>query len=105
MRKRAIRLMAYVLIVLGSILITLFVQSSAFGGWIEQRTYDLRFRLRGPLPALPEVPITILAADEETFAKISEPLILWHSHFAKVIDALTQAGAGVIGVDFVLADI
>jgi adenylate cyclase len=105
MRKRAIRLMVYVAIVLGSILITFFVQMSAFGGWIEQRTYDLRFKLRGQLPALPDVPITILAVDEKTLAKISEPLLLWHSHFAKVIDALTQVGTGVIAADFILADI
>ena len=105
MRNHAIRLMAYVAIVLGSILITFFVQTSALGGWIEQRTYDLRFKLRGPLPTLPDIPITILAIDEQTLAKTSDPLLLWHGHFAKVIDGLTQAGAGVIGVDFILADI
>jgi adenylate cyclase len=104
-RRRAIRLGAYGAIVLVSMLLAVVTQSSALGDWIEQRTYDLRFRFRGPLPALPDVPITIIAVDEQTFASIPDPLMLWHRHFARVITALADAGSGVIGVDFIFSDI
>ncbi len=104
-RRRAIRLGAYVAIVFASVMVALAIESSALGGWIEQRTYDLRFRFRGPLPSLPDIPITIVAVDEETFDQIPDPMLLWHRHFARVIDGLAKADVGVVGVDFILADI
>jgi adenylate cyclase len=105
MSRRAIRLVAYAGIVFASMLLTVAIQSSALGGWIEQRTYDLRFRFRGPLPAVADIPITILAVDEQTLTNIPDPMLLWHRHFARVINALANADAGVVGVDFILADV
>ena len=104
-RIRAIRLAAYGSILLVSVFLTALLQASTLGQWIEQRTYDLRFRFRGPLPALADIPITILAVDEPTLANIPDPFLLWHRHFAQVIRGLTNAGASVIGIDFVFSDI
>jgi adenylate cyclase len=104
-RRQAVRLAAYAAIVLASLLLAVVIESSSLGGWIEQRTYDLRFRFRGPLPSVPYVPITILAVDEQTLTNISDPMLLWHRHFARVINALAEADAGAVGIDFILADI
>ena len=104
-KRRAIRLGAYGAIVLVSMLVAILVQASSLGGWIEQRTYDLRFRFRGPLPVLPDVPITIVAVDEKTLANIPDPIMLWHRHFARVISALADADSSVIGLDFIFSDI
>lgn len=103
--RRATRLAAYAAIVFASMLLTVAIQSSRLGGWIEQRTYDLRFQFRGPLPAMPEIPITIVAVDEQTLTNIPDPMLLWHRHFARVINALANADAGAVGVDFILADV
>jgi adenylate cyclase len=86
-------------------LLATLIQTSTLGGWIEQRTYDLRFRFRGPLPILLDVPITILAVDEKTLANIPDAMMLWHRHFARVISALADAGSSVIGIDFIFSDI
>src|SRR5262249_46192710 len=104
-RTRAIRITAYASILLLSIFLIALLQVSTLGQWIEQPTYDLRFRFRGPLPALGDIPITILAVDEPTLANIPDPLLLWHRHFARVVGGLAKAGAGVIGIDFIFSDI
>jgi adenylate cyclase len=81
------------------------VQSSQFGSALENRSYDFRFKLRGPLPLPPEAPIVILALDEESLSRIADPLILWQKHYAKVLEELIDARAGVVGLDLIFADI
>ncbi len=81
------------------------VGSTSIGRWLELRTYDLRFKLRGPLPQSTVAPITLVAIDEEALAAIQEPLMLWHRTFAKVIDYLVSRRVAVIGVDFIFANI
>ena len=81
------------------------IQASSIGTWIEQRTYDLRFAFRGSLPPSSEAPITILAIDEETLSEIPDPLMLWHRHFAGVIEKLAEGQAAVVGLDFIFSDI
>ena len=83
----------------------LYLQSSPIGTWVEQRTYDLRFAYRGPLPVSTEVPITILAIDETSLTNLPEPIMLWHGHFAAVVEKLAATGAVVLGIDFVFSDI
>jgi CHASE2 domain-containing sensor protein len=70
-------------------------QETPLGRWIELRSYDLRFGFRSERPAPPG--IVLLVIDEDSFARIDEPLILWQRHLARVVEGLTEAGAGCVG--------
>jgi adenylate cyclase len=104
-KKQGIRLLVYLGIVVFASAIALFLQFSTLGTWVEQKTYDFRFRLRGASSSSNRVPVAIVAIDEKSFSEIPDPLMLWQRHFAQVLDALVGAGAGAIGVDFVFSDI
>ena len=104
-KKLVTSLFLWVAITLGATGGGLLIQSSSIGTWIEQRTYDLRFAFRGSLPPSPEAPITVLAIDEETLSEIPDPLMLWHRHFAGVIEKLAEGRAAVVGLDFIFSDI
>lgn len=95
----------YSAIVVVGVAVGTLIQLSALGAWVEQKTYDVRFRLRGPMAPSPAAPITILAIDEGALARIPDPLMLWHRHFARMIDQLVEVGAGAIGLDFILDDV
>ena len=77
-------------------------QETPLGRWIELRSYDLRFGFRSERPAPPG--IVLLVIDEDSFARIDEPLILWQRHLARVVEGLTEAGAGCVGIDLLLPD-
>lgn len=81
------------------------LERSSIGIWLEQRTYDLRFRVRGPLPPPADAPISILAIDEESFARNPKPFLIWQRELGEIVAALGQSGAAVVGVDLVLPDI
>ena len=104
-RRRSIRFLVYATVVGISSLIAAAVQSSTLGVWIEQKTYDFRFGLRGSLPRSQEVPVVILAIDEESLSQVPDPLVLWQKHLARVLDQLVEAQAAAVGLDFILADI
>jgi adenylate cyclase len=96
------------------IYLALIIAASAGGYWLgetklgtqaELRLYDSRFGLRGPIPVAQKAPITIVAVDEASLSRIETPLKLWHSHFARLIESIAQAGASVIAIDFVFSDI
>ena len=103
--KRVVWHLTYVVTIATSVIVAMLIQGSSLGTSVEQRTYDVRFRLRGPLPPSTEAPITILALDEETLDNIPDPLMLWHRHFAQLIESLVEARAGAIGLDFIFEDI
>ena len=46
-KKQVIRLFVYVGVVAVASAIAFFIQYSTLGTWVEQKTYDFRFRLRG----------------------------------------------------------
>lgn len=104
-KKQLIRLFVYLGIVVAVSAIAISLQFSTLGTWIEQKTYDFRFRLRGASPTSNRVPVVIVAIDEKSLSEIPDPLMLWQRHFAQVLDALVEAGAGAVGVDFVFSDI
>lgn len=48
--------------------------------------------------------VAIVSVDDETFLKLKDdPLAFWQPHFAAAMKVLEQAGASVIGLDFVYA--
>ena len=103
--NRMVWVLLYSAIVFVGVAVGTLIQVSALGSWVEQKTYDVRFRFRGPVAPSPAAPITILAIDEGALAGIPDPLMLWHRHFARMIDQLVESGAGAIGLDFILADV
>ncbi len=103
--KRRLRLLIYCVLVLASTTAADYSSSTALGRWAELRTYDLRFMLRGSLPASPAVPVTILAIDEKALSYIPDPLMFWHKEFVLVLGQLDRHRASVIGVDFIFADV
>ena len=104
-KTRVTSVLLWMAISLGATTVGVLIQSSSIGDFVEKRTYDLRFAFRGSLPPSPEAPTTVLAIDEETLAAIPDPLMLWHRHFAVVIEKLAQGGAAVVGIDFIFSDI
>jgi adenylate cyclase len=101
------RLLAKILILLGIGLAATgaaeVCQDTRLGRWIELRSYDLRFGFRDSRPEQPEV--VLLVIDEESFARIDEPLILWQRHLARVVEGLARADAGCVGIDLLLPDV
>lgn len=83
----------------------LFLQTSRFTGELfsvmEWRLYD--WRLRG-IPHserhYADPAITIIELDDTSFREIREPSFLWVLKFTRMIEKLRQAGAKVIGFDY-----
>ncbi|MEW6325543.1 MAG: CHASE2 domain-containing protein, partial [Nitrospirota bacterium] len=73
--------------------------AQAFEG-VERKTFDLRFKLRGPKP--PAVPqVFLVGLDEETTRHFSvRPREFPRSLVAKAVKNLAAAGASVIALDF-----
>jgi adenylate cyclase len=78
---------------------------SSLGEQLELRTYDYRFRVKGIFPDPSSPPITILAIDENSLQHIPDPLMLWHRHYADVLNHLTAADPAVVCVDVIFSDI
>ena len=59
-------------------------------------------QLRGAsLPPVAE-PIAVVGIDEASLDAFPQPLVLWGSVLAEVVDAATEAGAAAVGLDFLL---
>jgi adenylate cyclase len=75
------------------------------GEWLqgpENGYYDLWHQLAGRLYEPRRV--AIVAIDDQTrLEHQDEPLVFWSPHFARVIKVLRQAGAKVIGLDFLFS--
>jgi class 3 adenylate cyclase/CHASE2 domain-containing sensor protein len=48
--------------------------------------------------------VVLVGIDEETEARFTEPVALWHRHFAGVLHALAKAKPRAVGVDIVLPE-
>lgn len=68
---------------------------------MELKTLDYRFLLRGVQE--PDKHIVIVGIDERSLDNIKDPMIFWRPHFAKVIKRIADAGARVIGMDFIFS--
>ncbi len=67
---------------------------------LELTTYDLRFQLRGPRPT--DVPIVIVAIDDESFEQLQQNVRSWpRAEYARLIAAIAAGHPAVIGVDVV----
>ena len=68
---------------------------------LERRTLDLRFQLRGPRPPGPETAVVVF--DDRTLAQLPD-LFEKRDGMARVLTALHDAGARVVGVDALFSD-
>jgi adenylate cyclase len=84
------------LIVAGA-LILLHIMDFKFLEILEEKTLDVQFALRGPLPPGPET--VIAAVDEKSISKLGR--FPWpRSTWGRVVDVLSEEGAKVIAFDF-----
>lgn len=85
------------------VLISAAGEMACRNGWFkarENRYYDLWHQLAGQRYEPRHV--VIAAIDDQTrLEHQDEPLVFWGPHFAKAISVLRQAGARVIGLDFI----
>jgi adenylate cyclase len=93
-------LLALALIAVGT-LVTLFPERNGPQGLLtrlERVTYDARLRIRGEVPATPE--IVIVTIDDESIRILDKRLGDFTRHdYARVIRNLGTAGAAIVGVD------
>jgi adenylate cyclase len=104
-KRRLIRSAVFVGVAVVASLGAFVVRDSEFGKFLELKSYDLRFALRGNPSGRDNVPITILAVDQPTLSRIPDPMMLWQRYFARVIDGLVRGGASVVGIDFIFSDL
>ena len=75
---------------------------------LEYWTYDWRVVLRSsPLLDFMQAPthtrnpdIVVVPIDDETLARIPEPMVFWIPHFAAVVGSLVEGGAAVVALDY-----
>lgn len=63
----------------------------------EAKSLDWRFRMRGQRK--PDSRVVIIALDKESLDEINEPIAFLGKYLAKVIEAVSEGGARVIGLD------
>ena len=91
----------YTIISIGfiSIVINLIFHAFGFYSLIENKLYDTRFKLRGPLSNL-ESKIVLIEIDDESYRLIPEPYPYPRGNvWTRAIKNLTLAGAKVIAID------
>ncbi len=101
-RQVALYLLVAVLVLAG---LTLPEQKRSPIMQLERSTFDQQMRLLreySPRPLANDV--VLIGIDESTEARFSEPLSLWHVHYAKVLDAMRIAKPAAVGVDIVLPE-
>lgn len=86
-------------------LLATLLQESTVGVKLELATYDWRMWLRGPLPPPEKAPLTIVQVDDASFERINLPFVFWQPLFARVITAMAEGGAAVIGLDVLFTDV
>ena len=67
---------------------------------LERAAFDWQMRtLRRLHPRPVDHDIVLIGIDESTYAAYTEPVALWHHHFAEVLLALSRAQPAAVGVD------
>ena len=109
MHQRRNRALTHLTIAAAAIALGWLAASLSLGQQLELRTYDYRFKLKDAFPsptdAAIDAPITVLAIDDASIARIPDPLMLWHKHFAEVLNGLAAGEAAAVGIDVVFAAI
>jgi class 3 adenylate cyclase len=71
----------------------------------ERFAFDQQMRgLRALYPRPLADDVVLVGIDDDTEAEFTEPVALWHRHFAQVLHALARAKPRAVGVDIVLPE-
>lgn len=71
----------------------------------ERSAFDAQMRLlRANLPRAVERDVVLIGIDEDSERRFTEPIALWHKHFARTFHALALAKPAAVGVDLVLPE-
>ena len=72
---------------------------------LERKAFDRQMQLLrkfAPQPLASD--IVLIGIDEGSEKRFEEPLVLWHKHYARVLEALAKAEPAAVGVDIVLPE-
>jgi len=105
--KTAHRVPVLAVLALASAAVVLLLDLGLILRPLELKAYDGLFFLRerfGLVSSRPDSPVFLVEIDDQTFDDqiFQIPQTLWHQHFGAVITGLADAGAKVIGLDFIL---
>jgi adenylate cyclase len=90
------------LVALVAVLVGLALHSGGVSKAADNFYYDVWHHIAGKRREAQHV--VIISVDNETFLRLrDDPLAFWQPHFAKVMKVLEDAGASVIGLDFIYA--
>jgi len=89
-----------ILLALGSTAAAWSLSGLRFFQILNLKADDAHFVFRSFLVGPPTISnIVLLVEDQKTFDTFSEPRLFWHKHYSVVIQAASEAGAKVIGLD------
>lgn len=72
---------------------------------LERKAFDRQMQwLRALSPRPLEKDIVLIGIDADSEKRFEEPLVLWHKHYARVLEALARTEPAAVGVDIVLPE-
>ena len=84
-----------------TLIMMVFFQRGAFN-FLEQKTIDWKFLLRGEIETSPH--IVIISIDESSFSELNQKWPWPRTYFARLVDILSQEGAKTVGVDVIMSE-
>lgn len=88
-----------VLFSIAVVTLSVFITQSKLGKNANLAAYDQLLNRVAPKPAPIEDKIAIIGIDDESYDKLDAPLLLYVGFFAKIINALADAGATIVVFD------
>lgn len=98
LHRRSLR--AAAIVALAAVALTLLAGELRVVRLLHLKTGDAHVLLS---PATHPGGIVLLVVDQESLDRFPEPLLFWHQHYARAIEAAAAAGARVFGLDVVFA--
>ena len=84
-----------------TLIMMVFFQRGAFN-FLEQKTIDWKFLLRGEIEASPH--IVIISIDESSFSELNQKWPWPRTYFARLVDILSKEGAKTVGIDIIMSE-
>ena len=99
--KRLLFLIGLIIGIAVTLIMLIFSNKGAFD-FLEQKSLDWRFQVRGEIEANPK--IVIVAIDEASFSELDQKWPWPRTYFARLIDLLSQEGTEIIGIDIIMSE-
>ena len=91
------------ILIIAAIIFTFLLQVLGMFEMLENKSFDMRFRLRGP-KIVDETGIALVTIDDQSFLSLKHKWPFPRSYFARAIENLADAGAALIIVDIELTE-